>query len=486
MPPTKNDAIKEVGRIERFFGGIALIRGLPRVALHEILITEDGQPCGVAVGFSERHVEALFFDERFDPLTPVYRGRQIISTRVSDDHDGRVLDGLGRSRDGLPFVSGEFRPLFRTAPPIIDRGRVERPLITGVKIIDSLLPLGRGQRELLIGDRRVGKSTIGLDAILHQRESDNPVHCVYVSIGNKTRHLEDAVRLLRENGALNYTTVVAATADDPYAALYLAPFVGCAIAEHYRDNGGDALVVYDDLSKHAKAYRDISLLLERAPGRETYPADIFSLHATLLERAAQMSAEKGGGSLTALPLIETEEGDMTSYVPTNLISITDGQIYLERSLREKGFMPAVNIGLSVSRLGAQVQPRPLTEVTGGLRIELAQQRELQKLTELESSVSEEAKKKLARGGLILELLKQEQHETLRWEEEVVLFYAVHEGYFDDLPKEDWRRFERLLLDVLRQEDHAALVAIRQGDFSAAVKKKLGTLLTSFKDEFETV
>ncbi len=486
MPPKANDNLSEVGRIERFFGGIALLRGLPHVALHEVLVDEDGEPCAVTVGFNEKFVEALFFDEGFDPTRPVQRGRRPVSVPVSDAHASRVLDGLGRSRDGLPFVAGEDRPLFGPAPAIIERGQVNRPLITGIKIIDAILPLGRGQRELIIGDRRVGKSVIGLDAILHQRESDDPVHCVYVSIGNKSRHVEDTVRLLRDKGAMLYTTVVAATADDTYASQYLAPFVGCAIAEHFRDRGADALVVYDDLTKHAKVYRDISLLLERAPGRETYPADIFSLHAGLLERAAQLSGERGGGSLTALPIIETEEGDLTSYVPTNLISITDGQIYLERGLKEKGFVPAVNAGLSVSRLGGQVQPPPLKEVTSGLRLSLAQQRELLKLTELEAAVSEESRKKLSRGGLILEMLKQEKHRTLRWEEETVLVYSVQRGFFDDLPKEKWPHLEELLLDVFRNTGSETLSAIRNGRFDDQVRRKLDATVSTFRDEFLNV
>lgn len=483
MPSARSKSVREVGRIERFFSGIALLSGLPHVALHEILITDDGRPCAVVVGFGRRFVEALFFDEGFDPMTPVYRGRRQISVPVADGHVSRVLDGLGRSRDGLPFVPGEERPLFRSAPAVVDREQVIRPLITGIKIIDAILPLGRGQRELIIGDRRVGKSIIGLDAILHQRESDRPVYCVYVSVGNKTNHVENTVRQLRESGAMLYTTVIAATADDPYAALYLAPFVGCTVAEYFRDRGADALVVYDDLSKHAKVYRDISLLLERAPGRETYPADIFSLHAGLLERAAQLSAAKGGGSLTALPIIETEEGDLTSYVPTNLISITDGQIYLERGLKEKGIEPAVNVGLSVSRLGGQVQPPPLKEVTAGLRLSLAQLRELQKLTELETMVSQESRQRIRRGGLILELLKQERHQTLRWEEQVVLFYAVQKGSFDDLPREKWRRLERVLLDVLRQSQSATLATIRENEFDDGTRKKLDAVIADFKEEF---
>ena len=479
----KLDKIEEIGHVERYFSGIGLIRGLPHVALHEVLVTEDQGPCAIVVGFNDRFVEALFFEERFDPGLALYRSHRLFTVPVSDAHSGRVLDGLGRPLDNLPFVTGDPLPVFRPAPPIIARSQVVRPLVTGLKMIDAILPLGRGQRELVIGDRRSGKSTIGLDTIMHQRNSDVPVYCVYVSIGNKANHIENAVARLQQAEATLYTTVVAATSNDTYASQYLAPFVGCAIAEHFRDTGRDALIVYDDLSKHAKAYRDISLLLERAPGRETYPADAFSLHAGLLERAAQLSSEHGGGSLTSLPMIETEEGDLTSYVPTNLISITDGQVYLERSLKEKGFLPAVNAGLSVSRLGSQVQPPPLKEVTSGLHLALAQQRELQKLTGLETNVSAEAAQKLRRGGLILELFRQAKHQTVRWDEQVALFYGVEHGFFDDIPEARWGDFEGLLLDILRERHAATLAAIRRNDFSEAVKHDLDTALSAFKDEF---
>ncbi len=483
MQSTSTSAIREIGRIERFFSGIARLRGLPHVFLFEVLTTEHGEDCAIVIGFNADHVEALFFDETFDAAMPVYRSGRPFSVAVSDAHAGRVLDGLGNSRDALPSVVGEPAAVFRPAPAIIDRDPVIRPLTTGIKMIDAILPIGRGQRELIIGDRRVGKSTIAEDAVLHDRRTDKTVHCVYVLCGHKSRRLQETVSLFEESGAMLRTTVVAATADDSYAAQYLAPFVGCAIAEHFRDTGRDALIVYDDLSKHAKAYRDLSLLLERAPGRETYPADIFSLHAGLLERAAQMSAAKGGGSLTALPIVETQEGDMTAYVPTNIISITDGQIYLERGLRERGFVPAINAGLSVSRLGGQVQPKPLKDVTVGLRLALAQQRELQKLTQLETSVGDDAKKKMHRGNLILELLKQEKHRTVAWPEQVVLFSAVAEGHFDDVRKERWPEFERVLVDVLRNAHADLLDGIASGTFNDGTKRAVRKIVTAFKDEF---
>lgn len=280
-----------------------------------------------------------------------------------------------------------------------------------------------------------------------------------------------------------YTTIVAATADDPFVAQYLVPFVGCTIAEGFRDAGHDTLIIYDDLSKHAKIYRDISLLLERAPGRETYPADIFFLHAGLLERAAQLSEKNGGGSLTALPIIQTLEGDFTSYIPTNLISITDGQIYLERELKERGFMPAVNSGLSVSRLGSQVQPEPLKKATGGLRLALAQQRELQKLSRLETAMGEDAQKKMHRGELILELLKQDKGQTVRWEEQVILFHAVDSGAFDELETDRWHDFELFLLDILRSRYRDLLKKIDKEGMSDEVQDEVDTVITDFKGDF---
>ncbi|MDD5251971.1 MAG: F0F1 ATP synthase subunit alpha [Patescibacteria group bacterium] len=483
MRSTAEKKLNEVGYIDRWFRGIAFVHGLPHVAVGEVLVADDDQPCAIVIGFGDRWVEALFFDERFPMGKPVQRGHRLFSVPVADTHAGRVLDGLGRSRDALPFVPGEETPVFRPAPAIIDRNAVTRPLVTGIKMIDAILPLGRGQRELIIGDRRVGKGTIGLDTILHQRHATPAVQCVYVSVGNKSRHVADTVGLLNAAGAMLYTTVVAATSDDSFAAQYLAPFVGCVIAEHFRDEGRDALIVYDDFSKHAKAYRDISLLLERPPGRETYPADIFSLHAGLLERAGQLSPEKGGGSLTALPIIETQEGDMTSYIPTNIISITDGQIYLERALKERGFVPAVDAGLSVSRLGSQVQPKPLKEVTAGLRLELAQHRELQKLAQLETTVSDAARERIQRGNLILEVLKQGKHDTLRWEEQVVLFYAVENGFLDDLPQTTWRPFERNLLEFLRTRYASVLEHIRGNAFDDEARKSVATALAAFKEEF---
>jgi F-type H+-transporting ATPase subunit alpha len=486
--PSKSASVRptaatEVGHVDQLFNGIARLRGLPHVAINELLVTGQGAPAALVIGFSGDYVEALFFDESFPVDQPVYRTGRQFSVPVSDARIGRVLDGLGRFRDGLPPVDGEALPVFRPAPPMIIRQAVTRPLVTGIKMVDATLPLGRGQRELIIGDRGVGKSTLATTMVIHQRLAREPVFCIYVLCGQKARRLEDLVKRLEKAGALPNCAIVAADADATYAEQYLAPFVGCALAEHFRDSGRDALVIYDDLSQHAKTYRDISLLLERAPGRETYPADIFSLHAGLLERAAQLNGAQGGGSLTAVPIIETQEGDLTSYLPTNIISITDGQMYMETGLKDKGYLPAINAGLSVSRLGSQVQPAPLKDVTGGLRLALAQQTELHNLTRMDTTVSKEAARQIHRGELTLELLKQSPDETVRWEEQVVLFFAVEQGFFDGLDEDQWRHFERLLLDVLRNGNSGLLEKIRDGRFSDEDQAVAKQVINDFKAEF---
>lgn len=483
----KNKKPKGIGHIISYFSGVAKIQGLPQVFLHEVLLDEKNEACAIVIGFDAESVEALFFDdEKFELEKPVFRSFQSFSVSISDSIIGRVIDGLGRPRDNFGAVQGKTTPIFRQAPPIIEREPVSTPLSTGLKIIDTTLPLGRGQRELIIGDRKLGKSTLAIDTVLNQKNAEPKVYCIYVLSGQKEQKLQEIISLFEKNSAFLYTTIVAATAKDSFAAQYLAPFVGCTIGEYFRDQGQDALVVYDDLSKHAKIYRSIALLLERAPGREAYPGDIFSLHAGLLERAAKLSKEKEGGSLTALPIIETQEGDITSFIPTNLISITDGQIYLERGLFQKGFLPAVNIGLSVSRVGSQAQPKLLKEVTGGIRIALAQHKELQKLTQLETVVSEQAKAKIHRGELTLELLKQEKHTDVSWPEEVFLFYAVEEGFFDDMEKENWSSFESMLLELVKTRYADVLEKIKKGDFGEETKKEIQKIVEDSKKEFLSI
>lgn len=473
----------ESGRIVSFFQGVARLEGPPHVFLYETLTDKKGAPAALVTGFDERFVDALFFNESFNPADEVFRSGEIFSLPITEKIIGRTVNGLGKPIDNLGSIRGTKRPVFKAAPQIINREPVRAPLTTGVKIIDTVLPLGRGQRELIIGDRKLGKSTIAIDTVLNQKNAEPPVICVYVICGQKEQKLKDILSVFEKENAFLHTVVVAATANSSFGELYLAPFVGCAIAEFFRDRGKDALIVYDDLSKHAKAYRDITLLLEQAPGREAYPGDIFSLHAGLLERAAKLSKEKGGGSLTALPIIETQEGDITSFIPTNLISITDGQIYFERGLFQKGFIPAVNVGLSVSRVGSQAQPEALKEVTGSIRLALAQYKELQRLVQLETTKSEEAKKNIHRGGLLLELLKQEKHTKVSWPEQAILFYTIEQGYFDDLQKTQWRQFEDLFLELLRNRHFEILSLVQKDDFTDSAKEATKNIVTDFKKEF---
>lgn len=475
--------LTETGHIISYFSGVAKVRGLPNVFLHELLLDKKEKPAGLVIGFDEDFVEVLVFEERYDITQPLFRSFEIFSIPASENYIGLVVDGFGMPFDKKKKLKGEKREVFSKAPQIIEREPVSAPLSTGIKIIDTTLPLGRGQRELIIGDRKLGKSTLAIDVVLNQKNARPPVYCVYVLCGQKEQKLKELFAVFEERNAFLYSTIVAAPADSSFAELYLAPFIGCAIGEYLRDKGKDALLIYDDLSQHAKAYRDITLLLERSPGREAYPGDIFSLHAGLLERAAKLSKKKGGGSLTALPIIETQEGDITAFIPTNLISITDGQIYFERDLFQKGFLPAINIGLSVSRVGSRAQPAPLKQVTGGLRLALAQHKELQKLVRLETAKSRKAAQKIHRGELLLELLKQNKHTNILWEEQVILFYMIEEGYFDDLPQSAWRRFENLLLELARNRYSDLLEAIKKKGVTPANKRRVEDIAADFKKEF---
>ena len=476
--------VKEIGHINSFYQGVGKVTGLPNVFLNEVLIWENKEKAGIVIGYDQEFAEVLFFKPKeVDYSKPLFRTKTAFKIPVGESYLGRVVNGIGEPIDNLGKISGKQESVFRPAPPIIDRQPVSVPLSTGIKMIDTMLPLGRGQRELVIGDRKLGKSTIALDVVLNQKEARPPVYCVYVICGQKERQLQEIISLFKEHQTFSYTTIVAATASDSFAQQYLAPFIGCRIGEYFRDNGKDALVIYDDLSKHAKVYRDVSLLFKRAPGRETYPGDIFSLHAHLLERAAKLSDKKGGGSLSAIPIVETLEGDIASFIPTNIISITDGQIYLERGLYQKGFLPAINIGLSVSRVGSQAQPPLLKEATKGIRLALAQHKELQKLTQLETVVSKESRKRIERGELILELLKQDKHDNIRWEEQVILFYLTQEGLFDDVEKQKWVSSEKLLLDLIRTRYNYFLQSIRQGDFDEKTKEKIKSIAADFKNEF---
>ena len=477
---------KNTGQIVTFYAGVAKLSGLAEVFIHELLEDTNHQPAALVIGFTDEYVEALFIDAHFDTTQPVYRTGKQFSVSVSDAYIGRVVNALSEPLDGFaPVPDGVETSVFLEAPPIIHRKPITRPLMTGIKVIDATLPLGRGQRELIIGDRKLGKSTIATDIVLNQKHEAEPVYCIYVSCGQRTQKLDELVNDLEENNALLYSTVVAATTNDSYFAQYIVPFVGCTVAEHFRNSGRDALVVYDDLSRHAKVYRDISLILGRVPGREAYPGDVFALHATLLERAAQLSDDQSGGSLTALPIIETLEGDVTAYIPTNIISITDGQVYLERGLFQKNFLPAVNVGLSVSRVGSQVQPSVLKEVLGGIRLSLAQHKELQKLSQLETTVSESVKNEIHRGNLLLDLLKQDKHTCVTFAEQAVLFYAVEHGFFDDFSENTWSHFMNYLLELFRSRHRALLKKIATGTFDEKTKVRVKEIIEDFKHDFIT-
>jgi len=474
---------KNTGKIISIFSGVIKIKNLRNVFLHEVLLDQNDNEIGLVVGFNDNIVEAILFNENFDNKNKIYRSFRKFSIKISENIIGRVVNGFGNEIDGFNALKGEKFSVFSEAPAVNDRKPVTRPLTTGIKIIDTNLPLGRGQRELIIGDRKLGKSSIAIDTVLNQKNIKEPIYCIYVLIAQKSQKIEEVISLFEKNNSFLYTTIVAVDADSTFAEIYLAPFVGSTIGEYFRDRGKDALVIYDDLSKHAKAYRDFSLLLERNPGREAYPGDIFSLHAKLLEKPAQLSDKKGGGSLTALPIIETQEGDITAFIPTNIISITDGQIYLENDLFQKDFLPAVNIGLSVSRLGSSVQPKILKETVGNIRLLLAQHKELQNLIKLETIKNKKTLQKFHRGELILELLKQDLNTKISWPEQVILFYTVENGFFDDLQKEMWYHFQKIFLELIRNRHFKILERIENGFFNKEEKNKIKKIVSEFKEEF---
>ncbi len=437
---------QDIGRVIEVGDGVARISGLTNVKSQELITveTERGNVPALALNLEEGTIGALVLgsDTGIRSGNVVKRTNQILSIEVGEEMLGRVIDPLGKPLDGRGeiFKNKEHRRYFleRKAPSVLDRESVKVPLHTGIKAVDAMIPIGRGQRELIIGDRQTGKTAIAVDAIINQKQDKGrkiPV-CIYVAIGQKESKVAGLVKTLEENGALKYSIIVVAGASSPAAFWYLAPYAGCAIGEYFMDKGDDALVIYDDLSKHAWGYRQISLLLRRPPGREAYPGDVFYLHSRLLERAAKLNKEKGGGSLTALPIIETQLGDISAYIPTNVISITDGQIYLESDLFYQGVRPAINAGLSVSRVGSSAQTKAMKKVAGKLRLELAQFRELAAFVQFASEVDEATKKRIRRGEILTEILKQDDLKPVPFEEEVVLIYAATNGYFDELKKEE--------------------------------------------------
>ncbi len=473
-----------VGRVLEVGDGIARVSGLPDAAVNEMLRFANGA-VGLALNLDETSIGAVVLGdvEGIEEGQPVQATGDILSIPVGDGLLGRVVNPLGEPVDGKGPLSNPIgRRMEIQAPGITGRKPVHEPMQTGIKSIDSLIPIGRGQRELIIGDRKTGKTTIALDTILNQRGLD--VKCIYVAIGQKASTVAQAVATLEELGAMDFTVVVVAPASDPAPYKYLAPYAGCAMGQHWMENGEHALVIYDDLSKQAEAYRQVSLLLRRPPGREAYPGDVFYLHSRLLERAAKLSDDRGAGSLTALPIIETKAGDVSAYIPTNVISITDGQIFLQDDLFKSGIRPAVDVGISVSRVGGAAQVKAMKTAVGTLKGDLQQFRELEAFAAFGSDLDAVSKAQLERGYRLTELLKQGVNSPLPVEEQVVSIYAGTHGYLDSVPIGDVRRFETELLDWFRAREAVTLAEIRDSgaisdtdDFDARVK--------SFADQFET-
>jgi F-type H+/Na+-transporting ATPase subunit alpha len=448
-----------VGRVIEVGDGVTRIAGLGNAKAQELLRIEtiDGDRIALALSLEDEMIGALVIGDEaaIKSGDRVHLTGNLLSIEVGEELLGRVIDPLGVPLDGLGAIfpaggKAPRYPLEKKAPSVLEREPVNTPLHTGIKAIDSMIPIGRGQRELIIGDRQTGKTAIVIDTILNQQNDKGrpPVICIYVAIGQKESKIARLVATLREKGALKYSVIVAAPASSPAAHWYLAPYAGCAIGEYFMDKGQDSLVVYDDLSKHAWAYREISLLLNRPPGREAYPGDVFYLHSRLLERAAKLNQAKGGGSLTALPIIETQLGDIAAYIPTNVISITDGQIFLESDMFYQGVRPAVNVGLSVSRVGSAAQTKAMKKIAGKIRLELAQFRELQAFVQFASDVDQVTRAKIKRGEILTEILKQDDLVPFPFEQEVIVIYAALNGYFDAVEKEKIRETEAKLLDYL--------------------------------------
>ncbi|KKT82169.1 MAG: F0F1 ATP synthase subunit alpha [Candidatus Yanofskybacteria bacterium RIFCSPHIGHO2_02_FULL_44_12b] len=461
-----------VGIVTEVGDGIAKISGLSKALSQELLTVEtnSGNVSSIAFNLEENFVGAVILGDAQTVKVGdrVHQTGKVVSIPVGDELIGRVVDPLGNPLDnkGVIFTKPEKAknyPLERSAPSVVARESVNTPVHTGIKAIDAMIPIGRGQRELIIGDRQTGKTAIVLDTILNQGQDAGrrQMICIYVAVGQKNSKVAKIVKTLEEKGALKYTIVVSAPASSPASVQYLAPFAGCAIGEYFMDNGQDALVIYDDLSKHADSYRQLSLLLRRPPGREAYPGDVFYLHARLLERAAKLNQELGGGSLTALPIIETQLGDVSAYIPTNVISITDGQIYLESDLFYKGLRPAVNAGLSVSRVGSSAQTKAMKKVAGKLRLELAQFRELQAFVQFASDLDENTKKQIARGQRLTEILKQVDSAPISFEKEVLAIYMATNGYLDDVKVEEVRSVAEKMIDNLEKLHGDILKKIRE-------------------------
>jgi F-type H+-transporting ATPase subunit alpha len=476
--------VAEVGTVISIGDGIARVHGVERAMAGEMIEFPHGV-FGIALNLEEDSVGAVLLGDyrEIKEGDQVKRTGRIISVPVGEEMLGRVVNALGQPIDGKgPIQTKQFLPIERIAPGVTDRQPVKEPMQTGLKAIDGMVPIGRGQRELIIGDRQTGKTAVAIDAIINQKGKG--VICIYNAVGQKQSTVAQVVRTLEEADAMSYTVVVAATASDPAPMLYIGPYSACAIGEYFRDSGRHALVVYDDLSKHAQAYREISLLLRRPPGREAYPGDVFYLHSRLLERAAKMNAALGAGSLTALPIIETQAGDLSAYIPTNVISITDGQIFLESDLFHQGVRPAINVGNSVSRVGGSAQIKAMRQVAGSLRLDLAQYRELAAFAQFGSDLDKATQAQLNRGRRLVEILKQPQYQPLGVEKQVAIIYAATKGFLDNVAIEDVRRYEEELYRFLETSQPDVLNGIiDKKTLDDELKAKLEGALQEFGNRF---
>jgi len=485
--------VAEIGQVLSIGDGVARVYGLDQVRAGE-MVEFPGGIKGMALNLETDNVGVVVFgDDRYIKEGDIVRRTgEIVQVPVGKALLGRVVDALGNPIDGKgPIKTKEFSRIEVKAPGIIPRKSVHEPMQTGLKAIDALVPVGRGQRELIIGDRQTGKTAVAIDAILNQKNfnsSENEkehLYCIYVAIGQKRSTVAQLVKELEEQGAMEYSVVVAATASDPAPMQFLAPYCGCAIGEWFRDNGLHALAIYDDLSKQAVAYRQMSLLLRRPPGREAYPGDVFYIHSRLLERAAKMNDEQGAGSLTALPIVETQAGDVSAYIPTNVISITDGQIFLETGLFFKGIRPAINVGLSVSRVGSAAQIKAMKQVSGKIKLELAQYREMEAFSQFASDLDQATQRLLARGARLTLLLKQPQYSPLPVEEQVVVIFAGTRGYLDEVPLELVSQYETRMLEDIRANGKDILKTLREKKaFDDKLEQKLGDFLKKFTAGFE--
>ena len=495
----ENEAdIYEVGTVLQVGDGVARVYGLTKVQASELVEFPNGV-MGMVLNLEEDNVGVILFgdDRLVKEGDTVRRTGKIASVPVGEALLGRVVNPLGVPIDGKgPVLTNQSLPIERKALGVIERQPVTEPLQTGLKAIDALIPIGRGQRELIIGDRQTGKTVVALDTIINQKYTHteeakklgiNPVYCIYVAIGQKGSTVANVVATLEKYGAMDYTIIVAANAADPAPLQFIAPYCGASMGEFFRDSGRHSLVIYDDLTKQAAAYRQVSLLLRRPPGREAYPGDIFYLHSRLLERAAKLSDALGGGSMTALPVIETQAGDVSAYIPTNVISITDGQIYLESNLFNAGVRPALNVGISVSRVGGNAQIKAMKRVAGPLKLELAMFRELEAFAKFGSDLDKSTMQQLRRGARLTEILKQQQYSPVTLERQIALVFAATNGYLDEIPVENCREFENEFLELMETKHKALLFSIVEvKDLSDSIKKDLNEVLTSFTERFKAI